>query len=57
MGGSWPVRGPRRITSGMMAPLSLPFSKCHYLRIERLVNSISEIAGTLSELSRRKINT
>jgi hypothetical protein len=57
MGGSWPVRGPRRITSGMMAPLSLPFSKSHYLRIERLVNSISEIAGTLSELSRRKINT
>jgi len=57
MGGSSPVRGPRRITSGMMAPLSLPFSKYHSLRIERLVNSILEIAGTLSELTRRKINT
>jgi hypothetical protein len=57
LGGSWPVKEPRRITSGMMVPLSLPFSKYHYLRIERLVNSISEIAGTLSELTRRKINT
>jgi hypothetical protein len=57
MGGSSPVRGPRRIISEMMAPLLLPFSKYHSLRIERLVNSISEIAGTLSELTRRKINT